>query len=218
MTAKLPFRRAIPEAAMSAFGPKRKSAGSVYISASKSVACPLCTRQTSTGSMSSDVGPSANSRNQKGGSIITFLGRQRLQEETMRSTLRKSVIAASAVFAIATTTVALSSSADARWGGGGWHGGGWRGGPGFVGRSAFIGRPGFVGRPFFRARHFAFRRGFVGPFVGAGVLAAGYGYSTCWTWVPTAWGWRRVWACGPTWGASWGPSWGWGGGWGGWGW
>jgi hypothetical protein len=79
---------------------------------------------------------------------------------------------------------------------------GWRGG--------FVGRP-FVGRPFFPARRFAFRRGFVGPLFGAGVLAASYG-STCWTWVPTAFGWRRVWACGP----DWGP--GWGGGWGGWGW
>jgi len=94
------------------------------------------------------------------------------------------------------------------WHGGGWHGGGWRGGP------RFVGRPGFVGRPFFPARRVAFRRGFVGPFFGAGVLAASYGYSTCWTWVPTAFGWRRVWACGP--GSAWGP--GWGGGWGGWGW
>jgi hypothetical protein len=30
------------------------------------------------------------------------------------------------------------------------------------------------------------------------VVAAGY--STCWTWVPTSFGWRRVWACGPSWG------------------
>jgi hypothetical protein len=53
-----------------------------------------------------------------------------------------------------------------------------------------------------------FHRRFVGPFFGAGVVAASYGYSTCWTWVPTAFGWRRVWACGP----SWGSGWGWGGG------
>jgi hypothetical protein len=55
----------------------------------------------------------------------------------------------------------------------------------------------------------AFRRGFVGPFFGTGVFAASYGASTCWTWVPTAFGWRRVWACDPGWGSGWGPGWGW---------
>ena len=106
--------------------------------------------------------------------------------------------------------VLIASPAQARFGGGGgWHGGGWRGGPGFVGRRAFVGRP-FVSRAaFFPARRIGFHRRFVGPFFGAGVVAAGY--STCWTWVPTSFGWRRVWACGPSWGwgSSWGSPWGW---------
>ena len=97
----------------------------------------------------------------------------------------------------------VASPAQARfvgaggWHGGGWHGGGWHGGfvrgPAFVGRRAFVGRP-FVHRAFFHRRHF------VGPFIGAGVIAAGY--SSCWTWVPTAFGWQRAWACG--WGSPWG--------------
>ena len=143
----------------------------------------------------------------------------------MRSSIKRTVVAAIAALGMATAVASLPTPAQAQWHGGfrmggggfgwhggggfgGWHGGGWRGGP------RFVGRPGFVGRPFFPARRVAFRRGFVGPFFGAGVLAASYGYSTCWTWVPTAFGWRRVWACGP--GSAWGP--GWGGGWGGWGW
>jgi hypothetical protein len=99
--------------------------------------------------------------------------------------------------------------------GGGFRGGGpgvarIGGGPGFVGRSAFIGRPGFVGRSafigrpfanraFFPARRAAFfpRRHFIAPFFGAGLFAAGYGYSSCWSLVPTAFGWQRVWVCGP---------------------
>jgi hypothetical protein len=89
-------------------------------------------------------------------------------------------------------------------------GGGVSRGPGFVGRSAFIGRPGFVGRSafigrpfahraFFPARRVAFfpRRRFIAPFFGAGLFAAGYGYSSCWRLVPTAFGWQRVWVCGP---------------------
>ena len=74
-------------------------------------------------------------------------------------------------------------------------------------RSAFVGRPVFVHRPF--VRHAFFRhRHFVGPFVGAG-FAAGVvaaGYSSCWTWVPTNFGWQQVWACGPDWGSF---DWGW---------
>jgi hypothetical protein len=87
-------------------------------------------------------------------------------------------------------------------GGGGWHGGfaggGWHGG--FVRGPAFVGRPGFVGRPFFPGR-FAFfpRRRFFGPFFGAGAIWAA-GYSSCWTWVPTAFGWQQVWVCGSPWG------------------
>src|SRR6516164_4167270 len=74
-------------------------------------------------------------------------------------------------------------------------------------RSAFPGRSVFIHRPFVRHAFFA-RRHFVGPFVGAGfatgVIAAGY--PSCWTWVPTDFGWQQVWACGPDWGSS---DWGW---------
>jgi hypothetical protein len=88
--------------------------------------------------------------------------------------------------------------------GGGFRGGGpgiariGGGGPGFVGRSAFIGRP-FANRAFFPARRAAFfpRRRFIAPFFGAGLFAAGYGYSSCWRLVPTAFGWQQVWVCGP---------------------
>ena len=120
----------------------------------------------------------------------------------------------------------IASPAQARFGG--FHGGGVHGGGGFVrgpafaghafmgrpafagrafigrpafARSAFIGRPVFVRRPFVRHAFFA-RRNFVGPFVGAGfatgLIAAGY--SSCWTWVPTNFGWQQVWACDPYWG------------------
>jgi hypothetical protein len=40
-------------------------------------------------------------------------------------------------------------------------------------------------------RAFFGRRHFVGP-----VFVASVG-PTCWRWVPTAWGWRRVWVCNP---------------------
>jgi hypothetical protein len=75
-------------------------------------------------------------------------------------------------------------------------GGGFVRGPAFVGRSAFIGRSAFVNRAFFPGRRFAFfpHRRFVAPFFGVGALYAA-GYSSCWTWVPTAFGWQRVWAC-----------------------
>jgi hypothetical protein len=86
---------------------------------------------------------------------------------------------------------------------------GFVGGPGFVGRPGFIGRPGFVGRSafigrpfinhgFFPGRHFAFfpRRRFIAPFFGVGALYAAGAFSSCWTWVPTVYGWQRVWACG----------------------
>jgi hypothetical protein len=60
------------------------------------------------------------------------------------------------------------------------------------------GRP-FANRAFFPARRAAFfpRRRFIAPFFGAGLFAAGYGYSSCWSLVPTAFGWQRVWVCGP---------------------
>jgi len=82
-------------------------------------------------------------------------------------------------------------------GGGGFavaHVGGFRGG--FVGRPAFVGRSAFVNHGFFPGRRFAFfpHRRFVAPFLGVGALYAA-GYSSCWTWVPTAYGWRRAWVC-----------------------
>jgi hypothetical protein len=98
------------------------------------------------------------------------------------------------------------------FGGGGWHGGGggWHGGfpgggfragfvrgPAFVSHRAFVGRPFFVHRAFFPGRRFAFfpRRRFFGPFFGAGAIWA-TGYSSCWTWIPTAFGWQQIWVCG----------------------
>jgi hypothetical protein len=111
--------------------------------------------------------------------------------------------------AIAIGAALIGAPAQARhggggggWGGGGgmgWHGGaihsaamsggawhsGWRG-------AAWHG--GWHGR-FFPHRRFAFfhHRRFFGPFVG--LYASGYG--SCWSWVPTSFGWRRVWVCGP---------------------
>ena len=69
-------------------------------------------------------------------------------------------------------------------------------GAGFAGRSAFVGRPAFVNRGFFPGRRFAFfgHRRFIAPFFGVGAAFAAAGTS-CWTWVPTAFGWRQVWAC-----------------------
>jgi hypothetical protein len=52
----------------------------------------------------------------------------------------------------------------------------------------------FAGGPFIRHHHhhhrnaFFFGAGFAGPWYD-------YGYSSCWSLVPTAWGWRRVWVC-----------------------
>jgi hypothetical protein len=62
--------------------------------------------------------------------------------------------------------------------------------------NGFVGRPAFFHRGFFPNRRFAFfpHRRFIAPFFGVGALYAA-GYSSCWTWVPTAWGWQRVWAC-----------------------
>jgi hypothetical protein len=103
--------------------------------------------------------------------------------------------------------------AQARFGGfgggfGGMHVGGFGGmrvggfGGGFVGRPAFVGRAAFIGRPFinhgfFPGRHIAFfpRRRFIAPFFGVGAFYAAGAFSSCWTWVPTVFGWQRVWAC-----------------------
>jgi hypothetical protein len=103
----------------------------------------------------------------------------------------------------------MAVPAQARFGGfGGMHVGGFGGmhagfaaphfggiGGGFAGRSAFVGRPGF-NHGFFPGHRFAFfpRHRFIAPFFGVGALY-GAAYSSCWTWVPTAYGWRRVWAC-----------------------
>ena len=69
-------------------------------------------------------------------------------------------------------------------------------GGGFVGRSAFVGRPAFFHHGFFPGHRFAFfpHRRFIAPFFGVGALYAA-AYPSCWTWVPTVYGWRRVWAC-----------------------
>jgi hypothetical protein len=37
------------------------------------------------------------------------------------------------------------------------------------------------------------------PFIAAG-LGLGWVGGSCWTWVPTAWGWQQVWACDNGWG------------------
>src|SRR5262245_26799958 len=123
------------------------------------------------------------------------------RSDAMRN--RKTKTLAALVAASLVGAVLLASPAQARFGGGGghggggWHGGGggWHGGGGWRGGgarfagggwrgggAAFVGRGwrggpgwrgGFVGRPFI-GRRVAFRRGFVGPFFGAGVLAASY--------------------------------------------
>ena len=103
--------------------------------------------------------------------------------------------------------VLIAAPAQARFGGfGGMRGGGGFGAAhvggfggfrgGFVGHPGFGGRSAFVNHGFFPGRRFAFfpHRRFIGPFFGVGALYAA-GYSSCWTWVPTAYGWRRAWAC-----------------------
>jgi hypothetical protein len=114
--------------------------------------------------------------------------------------LRKiSLIAAvAAILAIPTT------QASARMGGhGGGHGGHWGGGGMRMGHVGGFGRVGgfgvhragfargaFIGhrRGVFFARHH-FRNRFF--FAGVGL----YGYSSCWRWVPTAYGLQRAWVC-----------------------
>jgi len=101
------------------------------------------------------------------------------------------------------------------FGGGGFRtaaiGPGFAGRPGFAARPGFIGRPGFVGRPGFAGRGAWWgRRNFAGPFFGVGVglgLAGLYATTSCWNWVPTAFGWQQVWTCGGTGGDFYG--WGW---------
>ena len=127
---------------------------------------------------------------------------------------RKIMISAATVAFVG--AMAATTAADARMGGfgGGFHGGGFHGGGGFraagIGmRGGFVGGRSFVGaRPFIGGRRFVGARPFIGPrrfgfarfhrfnrfafasvpfFVGAGI--------SCWRWVPTAWGWHRVWVC-----------------------
>lgn len=120
--------------------------------------------------------------------------------------------------AMAAILVIPFTEADARHGGHGGGGGGGRGmggmsaghsigarsfsgGPRFVGARSFVGTRSFIGarsfvgqrRVAFVGSHFRHRRHF--PFV-VGVGLYGYG-STCWRWVPTAYGLRRVWVCDP---------------------
>jgi hypothetical protein len=99
----------------------------------------------------------------------------------------------------------IAAPTQARFGGGGWHGGGgggWHGG--FVRGPAFVGRSAFVHHGFYPGHRFAFfrRHRFVGPFFGVGTIYDG-GYS-CWTWVPTAYGWQHVWTCGSPYGYGYG--------------
>jgi hypothetical protein len=122
---------------------------------------------------------------------------------------RKIMISAATIAFVG--AIAATTAADARMGG---FGGGFRGGGGFhaagIGmRGGFVGGRSFVGgRPFIGAHRFVGARPFIGPrrfafarfhrfntfafasvpfFVGAGI--------SCWRWVPTEWGWRRVWVC-----------------------
>jgi len=124
--------------------------------------------------------------------------------------LRKALITLTAVAAlcVGSTAMAMHGAGGGGGHGGGFGGGGWHGGGGGGWHSSAFhtgfGHPGFVGHPsarhsffvhhghFFPHRHFAFfrHRHFFG--VGVGLYAA----SSCWTWVPTQFGWRRVWVCG----------------------
>jgi hypothetical protein len=126
--------------------------------------------------------------------------------------VRKMMIALAALTFVG--AMVASDTGDARgFGGGGFRGGGFGGGGfrgGFGGggfRGGFVGggfrgaafRPGFVGRPAFGPRfgfrnRFFFRNRFAFAAVPVGVGVGFYGGS-CWSWVPTAWGWQRAWLC-----------------------
>lgn len=62
-------------------------------------------------------------------------------------------------------------------------------GPLHVGKPIHIGKPGHV---HFRHRHH--RHFFYGGIYSVGLYGA---YGTCWRWVPSAYGWRRLWVCDP---------------------
>jgi hypothetical protein len=101
-----------------------------------------------------------------------------------------------ASLAVATMIGALlmAAPAQARFGGGGVSGGGGfavahvGGFSGF--RRGFVRGPAFVGRPFVPYRQF------VPPFTPISAFYSyGPSYPSCWTWLPTDSGWRRVYVC-----------------------
>jgi hypothetical protein len=98
------------------------------------------------------------------------------------------------VVAIAALLAIPLSQADARHGGmsgGRSFSGGMRMGSMHMGGPRFHNN--FIGsRRVFFANRFHHRRFFVG-----GVGLYGYGYGSCWRWVPTVYGYRRVWVCDP---------------------
>ena len=89
--------------------------------------------------------------------------------------LRKTIVAIAAIAALGTVALSSNNASARGWGGGhvGFRGGGWRGG-GWRGSGL-----GWRGGPRFY--------GYGGPYYA-------YGY-TCWRWVPSVWGPRRVWVC-----------------------
>jgi hypothetical protein len=120
--------------------------------------------------------------------------------------LRKIMIAATAIAFVG--AMAASTAADARIGGfggariGGFGGAGFRAAGigmrgGFVGARPFVGARSFVGpRRFAFTRFNRFNRFNRFAFAAAVPFFVGTGfYGACWSWVPTAWGWQRVWVC-----------------------
>jgi hypothetical protein len=98
--------------------------------------------------------------------------------------IKRKLACLAAATLIGAALIGAQAQARGGWHGGGWHSAAWHG-------AAWHGAA-WHGR-FFPHHRFAFfhRHRFVGPFVG--LYASGY--SSCWTWVPTSIGWRRVWAC-----------------------
>ena len=118
------------------------------------------------------------------------------------ATLFAATVIGAALIAAPALAASRGGGGGMRSGGGGFHGGGFsRGFSGRVGggsigvaRVSSFHTGGFgVGRGHFVAQRafFPHHRRFVRPFVGYGAYA---GYS-CWRWVPTAFGLRRVWVC-----------------------
>jgi hypothetical protein len=88
--------------------------------------------------------------------------------------------------ALALKSAAPSNVETVRWGGGGWGGGGWGGGwrGGGWGGGWRGGGWGWRGP--------GWGWGVGAGFVGGAIIGAGV---SCWHWIPTAWGWSRVWVC-----------------------